>query len=116
LLTKDIDIAIFSAGSKVSEIYAPLLANKGIYVIDNSSQWRMYKNIPLVVPEINPETISENTKIIANPNCSTIQMVLALYGLHKEYRLKEIVVATYQSVTGSGMKGILQLESEKKVN
>lgn len=114
LLTKDIDIAIFSAGSRVSEIYAPLLADKGIYVIDNSSQWRMYKNIPLVVPEINPETITKNTKIIANPNCSTIQMVLALSRLHKEYKLKEIVVATYQSVTGSGMKGILQLASEKK--
>lgn len=114
LLTKDIDIAIFSAGSKVSEIYAPQLADKGVYVIDNSSQWRMYENIPLVVPEINSETITKDTKIIANPNCSTIQMVLALSRLHIEYKLKDIVVSTYQSVTGSGMKGILQLELERK--
>lgn len=114
ILTKDIDIAIFSAGSKVSEKYAPLLADKGVFVIDNSSQWRMNENVPLVVPEINPETISKDTKIIANPNCSTIQMVLALCRLHEEFKLQEIVVSTYQSVTGSGMKGILQLDSERK--
>ncbi|HHW59536.1 MAG: aspartate-semialdehyde dehydrogenase [Bacteroidales bacterium] len=114
LLNKDIDIAILSAGSKISEIYAPILAKKGTFVIDNSSQWRMHESVPLVVPEVNSNTISENTKIIANPNCSTIQMVLALSRLHWEYKLKQIVVATYQSVTGSGMKGVLQLESERK--
>jgi len=108
------NIAIFSAGSETSKKYAPLFANKGTYVIDNSSCWRMYPDVPLVVPEINAHTINEHTKIIANPNCSTIQMVLALAPIHKNYNIKRIVVSTYQSVTGTGMKAFQQLMSERK--
>jgi aspartate-semialdehyde dehydrogenase len=114
LLNKKIDIAIFSAGSEVSKYYAPLFSEKNVYVIDNSSQWRLYDNVPLVVPEINANTITKETKIIANPNCSTIQMVLVLNPLHKEYGIKRIVVSTYQSVTGTGMKAVKQLLSERK--
>jgi aspartate-semialdehyde dehydrogenase len=106
-------IAIFSAGSEVSKKYAPLFAEKGTYVIDNSSQWRLYEHIPLVVPEINAETITNKTKIISNPNCSTIQMVLVLAPLHNAYKIKRIVVSTYQSVTGTGMKAVKQLMDER---
>ena len=107
------DIAIFSAGASASKQYAPLFAAKGTYVIDNSSAWRMFPEIPLVVPEINADTITKDTHIIANPNCSTIQMVLALNPLHKAFDIKRLVIATYQSVSGSGLKGINQLDCEE---
>lgn len=107
------DIAIFSAGASASKQYAPLFAEKGTYVIDNSSAWRMFPEIPLVVPEINADTITKDTHIIANPNCSTIEMVLALAPLHKAYDIKRLVIATYQSVSGSGLKGINQLNREE---
>ena len=107
------DIAIFSAGAGASKQYAPLFAAKGTYVIDNSSAWRMYPEIPLVVPEINADTITKDTHIIANPNCSTIEMVLALAPLHKAFDIKRLVIATYQSVSGSGIKGIAQLDREE---
>ena len=107
------DIAIFSAGASASKQYAPLFAAKGTYVIDNSSAWRMYPEIPLVVPEINADVITKDTHIIANPNCSTIQMVLALDPLHKAFDIKRLVIATYQSVSGSGIKGINQLDREE---
>ena len=104
---------IFSAGGKLSKLYAPKFADKGGIVIDNSSAWRMDKEIPLVVPEINFNAI-QNSKIIANPNCSTIQMVLALAPLHWKYKIKRIVVSTYQSVTGTGVKAVEQLKREEK--
>lgn len=107
-------IAIFSAGGETSKKYAPLFAQKGTFVVDNSSYWRMYPEIPLVVPEINAHTINQQTKIIANPNCSTIQMVMALAPLHKIFKIKRLVVSTYQSVTGSGMKAVKQLMAERK--
>jgi len=113
-LRSKVHIAIFSAGSDVSKQYAPLFAQKGTFVVDNSSYWRLYANVPLVVPEINADTISSETKIIANPNCSTIQMVMALAPLHKKYKIKRLVISTYQSVTGSGMKAVQQLMSERK--
>ncbi len=107
------DIAIFSAGASASKQYAPLFAAKGTYVVDNSSAWRMYPEIPLVVPEINADTITKDTHIIANPNCSTIQMVMALAPIHKAYGIKRLVISTYQSVTGSGVKGAYQLSREE---
>ena len=107
------DIAIFSAGASASKQYAPLFAEKGCYVIDNSSAWRMFPEIPLVVPEINADTITKDTHIIANPNCSTIEMVLALAPLHKAFDIKRLVISTYQSVSGSGLKGIAQLDREE---
>ncbi|MGQ9846028.1 MAG: aspartate-semialdehyde dehydrogenase [Bacteroidales bacterium] len=107
-------IAIFSAGSETSKKYAPLFAQKGTFVVDNSSQWRMYPEIPLVVPEINAHTINQQTKIIANPNCSTIQMVMVLAPLHKKFKIKRLVISTYQSVTGTGMKAVKQLMAERK--
>ena len=107
------DIAIFSAGASASKQYAPLFAAKGTYVIDNSSAWRMFPEIPLVVPEINADTITKDTHIIANPNCSTIEMVLALAPLHKAFDIKRLVISTYQSVSGSGIKGINQLDREE---
>jgi aspartate-semialdehyde dehydrogenase len=107
------DIAIFSAGSEVSKKYACEFAQYG-FVIDNSSAWRMDSAIPLVVPEINSSDISLNTKIIANPNCSTIQMVLALWPLQRNYGIERVVVSTYQSVTGSGVKGLKQLLNERE--
>ena len=107
------DIAIFSAGAAASRQYAPHFAEKGTYVIDNSSAWRMDDNVPLVVPEINADTITRETHIIANPNCSTIQMVMALAPLHKTFDIKRLVIATYQSVSGSGLKGINQLNKEE---
>ncbi len=110
------DIAIFSAGASASKHYAPLFAAKGTYVIDNSSAWRMFSEVPLVVPEINADTITKDTHIIANPNCSTIEMVLALAPLHKAFDIKRLVIATYQSVSGSGLKGINQLDREEVEN
>jgi aspartate-semialdehyde dehydrogenase len=113
-INSNCDYAIFSAGSSVSKQYAPLFAEKGTTVIDNSSCWRMNKECPLVVPEINIDAIKKENKIIANPNCSTIQMVLALYPLHKAFHIKRIVVSTYQSVTGTGVKAVRQLEAEER--
>lgn len=107
------DIAIFSAGSGPSLQYAPLFAKNGTVVVDNSSAWRSDPNIPLVVPEINGDVIASSDKIIANPNCSTIQMVMALAPLHKRYKIKRIVVSTYQSITGTGMKAVNQLMKER---
>jgi aspartate-semialdehyde dehydrogenase len=94
--------------------WAPEFAKVGTTVIDNSSAWRMHENIKLIVPEINASELSKNDKIIANPNCSTIQMVLALAPLHKKYKIKRLVVSTYQSVTGTGVKAVEQLENERK--
>ena len=108
------DIAIFSAGSDASLKYAPLFAEKGTYVIDNSSAWRRKDGIPLVVPEINADDINVDTHIIANPNCSTIGLVMALAPMHRRYGIKRIVVSTYQSVSGSGLKGLNQLHCEQR--
>ena len=105
--------AIFSAGATASRQYAPLFAEAGTTVIDNSSAWRMDDKVPLVVPEINMDAVADGCRLIANPNCSTIQMVLALSRLHQTYRLRRIVVSTYQSVSGSGQRGISQLEAEE---
>lgn len=107
------EIAIFSAGSGPSLHYAPLFAQKGTYVIDNSSAWRSDSAIPLVVPEINGDCIRAENHIIANPNCSTIAMVMALAPLHKAYGIKRVVVSTYQSITGTGMKAVNQLAKER---
>ena len=107
-------VAIFSAGGSTSLEWAPKFAEAGITVIDNSSAWRMDPTKPLVVPEINADILTPNDKIIANPNCSTIQMVVALNPLHKKYTIKRIVVSTYQSVTGTGVKAVEQLMGERK--
>ena len=107
------NIVIFSAGAETARKWAPLFAERNIFVIDNSSAWRMEKDVPLVVPEINAGNISKSTHIIANPNCSTIQMVLALYPLHIKYGIKRVVVSTYQSVTGTGAAAVQQLENER---
>jgi aspartate-semialdehyde dehydrogenase len=107
------EVAIFSAGSAVSLEFAPLFSKQGTFVIDNSSAWRMKDDVPLVVPEINAFTIHANTRIIANPNCSTIQMVLSLSRLHQAFRIKRIVVSTYQSVAGTGQKAVTQLMNER---
>lgn len=112
-ITQAPEFAIFSAGSGPSLQYAPLFAQKGTVVIDNSSAWRSDPDIPLVVPEINGDVIRPTDHIIANPNCSTIQMVMALAPLHKRYRIKRIVVSTYQSITGTGMKAVNQLTKER---
>ena len=107
-------IAIFSAGAAASREWAPRYAAAGITVIDNSSAWRMDPEIPLIVPEINASILTGNHKIIANPNCSTIQLVLVLAPLHEKYHIKRIVVSTYQSVTGTGAKAVKQMENERK--
>jgi aspartate-semialdehyde dehydrogenase len=107
-------VAIFSAGGSTSLEWAPKFAEAGITVIDNSSAWRMDPSKKLVVPEINPDVLTAEDKIIANPNCSTIQMVVALNPLHKKYKIKRIVVSTYQSVTGTGKKAVDQLFNERK--
>ncbi len=106
-------LALFSAGGAVSGELAPQFAAAGCYVVDNSSFWRMDPSVPLVVPEINADVLTRKDRIIANPNCSTIQMVLALAPLHKAYGIRRIVVSTYQSVTGAGQRGIEQLEAER---
>ncbi|ABY93455.1 MAG: aspartate-semialdehyde dehydrogenase [Thermoanaerobacter sp.] len=107
---RDIQIALFSAGATISKQFAPIAASHGIVVIDNSSAWRMDENVPLVVPEVNPQDISWHKGIIANPNCSTIQMVVPLKPLHDKYKIKRIVVSTYQAVSGAGKKGVDDLE------
>ncbi len=106
------DIALFSAGGNTSKEFAPKFAEVGTIVIDNSSAWRMEPNIPLIVPEINADILTKNDKIIANPNCSTIQMVIVLNPLHQKYGIKRVVVSTYQSVTGTGKAAVDQLNAE----
>ena len=113
LLKKEVDMALFSAGGKVSEIWAPKLAAKGCKVIDNSSFWRMNGNYKLIVPEINGNELVNEDMIIANPNCSTIQLVMTLAPLHKKYSVKRVVVSTYQSISGTGKKAVEQLENEE---
>ena len=106
------DFAIFSAGAEVAKKFAPIAVNKGTIVIDNSSFYRMNKDVPLVVPEVNPQKIFENNGIIANPNCSTIQAVLPIKALNDKYSIKRIVFSTYQAVSGAGKKGIDDLKSQ----
>ncbi|GAB4496833.1 MAG: aspartate-semialdehyde dehydrogenase [Saprospiraceae bacterium] len=108
------DVAIFSAGGNVSKEWAPRFAERGTVVIDNSSAWRMDPEKKLVVPEVNAGVLTKKDKIIANPNCSTIQMVVALKPLHDKYKIRRIVVSTYQSVTGTGVKAVNQLMNERK--
>ncbi|MFH1663157.1 MAG: aspartate-semialdehyde dehydrogenase [Chloroflexota bacterium] len=115
---KDVDIALFSAGGEVSRYFSPIAAQSGAVVIDNSSAFRMDPKVPLVVPEINSEDIKKHKGIIANPNCSTIQMVVALYPLHKVNPIKRIVVTTFQSVSGTGTAAVdeLTLQSKQMLN
>jgi aspartate-semialdehyde dehydrogenase len=107
-----VEIALFSAGSDLSREIAPVAANSGAIVIDNSKTWRMDPEVPLVVPEVNSQDLLNQKGIIANPNCSTIQMVLALAPLHREYKIRRVVVSTYQAVSGSGKDAVKQLEDE----
>lgn len=107
-------VAIFSAGASTSRDWAPKFAENGTVVIDNSSCWRMFPEIPLVVPEVNADILTPNHKIIANPNCSTIQLVVAINPLHKHYKIKRLVVSTYQSVTGTGVKAVKQMHDERE--
>ena len=107
------DIALFSAGSYVSLEWAPVYAKRNTIVIDNSSAWRMNEEVPLVIPEINASAIRREHRIIANPNCSTIQLLMVIAPLHRVYGIKRLVISTYQSVTGTGMKAVKQLEDEK---
>jgi aspartate-semialdehyde dehydrogenase len=107
-------VALFSAGGSTSLEWAPRFAEAGITVIDNSSAWRMDPSKKLVVPEVNADALTESDKIIANPNCSTIQMVVALNPLHKKYKINRVVVSTYQSVTGTGVKAVTQLMNERQ--
>jgi aspartate-semialdehyde dehydrogenase len=109
---KDMDIALFSAGASVSREFAPSTVKSNCVVIDNSSAYRMETDVPLVVPEVNPDAIGEDPRIIANPNCSTIQMVVALKPIHDKFKIKRVVVSTYQSVSGSGQKAIDELKSQ----
>ena len=113
---KGVDVALFSAGGGISEKFAPLAAKDGCVAIDNSSAWRMDPEVPLVVPEINPHAIAQykNKGIIANPNCSTIQMVVALHPLHQKYGVRRVVVSTYQSVSGTGKKAIDELDHQTR--
>ncbi len=117
-LTKDsfngIEIALFSAGSLISKQFAPIAAKAGTFVVDNSSAWRMDAEIPLVVPEVNPQTLAKDKKIIANPNCSTIQMVVALKPLHDFAKIKRVIVATYQSVSGAGGRAMEELHRQSE--
>lgn len=109
---KDVDIALFSAGEEASRELAPIAVSEGCKVIDNSGAWRMDNNVPLVVPEINPETLLSNKGIIANPNCTTIQMLVAVKPIHELYTIKRIIISTYQAVSGSGQKAIEELENQ----
>lgn len=108
---RDIHIALFSAGGSVSEKFAKIASSKGVVVIDNSSFWRMNKEVPLVVPEVNPEDVKKHNGIIANPNCSTIQAVVPLKTLYNKHRIKRIIYSTYQAVSGSGVSGVSDLEN-----
>ncbi|HAK37766.1 MAG TPA: aspartate-semialdehyde dehydrogenase [Nitrospina sp.] len=111
---KGIDIALFSAGGAISKQLAPIAVESGCVVIDNSSAWRMDKDVPLIVPEVNPSALGDEWGIIANPNCSTIQMVVALKPIHDKYRIRRVVVSTYQSVSGSGQKAMEELEQQSR--
>ncbi|WP_457600125.1 aspartate-semialdehyde dehydrogenase [Hydrogenivirga sp.] len=113
---RGIDIALFSAGGSISKEFAPRFAEDGVVVVDNSSAWRMDPDVPLIVPEVNPEDVRmfERKRIIANPNCSTIQMVVALKPIYDEAGIKRVVVATYQSVSGAGAKAIRELEDQTR--
>lgn len=111
---KGVDIALFSAGSEVSRVFAPIAARDGCVVIDNSSRWRLDGRTPLVVPEVNPEDLANHQGIIANPNCSTIQMVVALKPIMDEAGLKRVIVATYQAVSGTGQKAVDELAEQTK--
>lgn len=113
-IARKADVALFSAGGGTSLEWAPKFAAAGITVIDNSSAWRMDKSIPLIVPEINAGILSKTDKIIANPNCSTIQMVLALSGLHAKYSIKRLIISTYQSITGTGKAAVDQMFQERE--
>ena len=113
-LSKNPSIAIFAAGGDFSKKWANQFAEKGTTVIDNSSAWRMKENIPLIVPEINGFSLASHHKIISNPNCSTIQMVLALKEIHDRLKIKRLVVSTYQSVTGTGVAAVKQMMNERK--
>ncbi len=108
------NLAIFSAGSAISFEAAPRFAEVGTTVIDNSSAWRMQDGIPLIIPEVNGEVLTQEDKIIANPNCSTIQMLVALAPIHRKYGIERLIVSTYQSVTGTGIKAVRQMEAERK--
>lgn len=110
------DIAIFSAGGSLSLEWAPKFAEIGTYVIDNSSAWRMDPTKKLIVPEVNGNLLTKSDKIIPNPNCSTIQLVLVLKPLHDKYRVKRVLISTYQSITGTGVKAVQQMESERSNN
>lgn len=110
------DIALFSAGGSVSLEWAPMFADAGATVIDNSSAWRMNQQIKLIVPEINGHLLTPDDKIIANPNCSTIQLVMVVGPLHKKYKVRRMIVSTYQSVTGTGQKAVTQFENERAGN
>lgn len=112
-IDKKPDIAIFSAGGQTSSEWAPRFAEAGVTVVDNSSAWRMDPTKKLVIPEINASELTKEDKIIANPNCSTIQMLVAIAPLHKKYKINRMVVSTYQSVTGTGVKAVRQLEGER---
>lgn len=114
ILDKKIDLAFFSAGSEVSKKWAPILADMGCKVIDNSSYWRMCSKHKLVVPEINSGVLSKQDKIIANPNCSTIQLLMVLSPIHKKYNIQRVIISTYQSVSGTGQNAVKQLENEEK--
>jgi aspartate-semialdehyde dehydrogenase len=111
---KGMEIALFSAGASISKEYAPIAAREGVFVIDNSSAWRMDKDVPLVVPEVNPHHLKKEKKIIANPNCSTIQMVVVLKPIHDAARIKRVVVSTYQAVSGAGHKAMVELAEQVK--
>jgi aspartate-semialdehyde dehydrogenase len=110
-----IQLAMFSAGASIAKEYAPIFAEKGIYVVDNSSAFRMEEEVPLVVPEVNDYVLTKDKKIIANPNCSTIQMVVVLNPIHKFSRIKRILVSTYQSVSGAGGKAMIELQKETQM-
>ena len=114
----DVDIALFSAGAEISRKFAPAAVKSNCVVIDNSSAYRMNSDVPLIVPEVNPGALKENSGIIANPNCSTIQMVVALKPIHDKFKIKRVVVSTYQSVSGSGQKAIdeLKIQSQEQLN
>tara|TARA_B100000963_G_C22617903_1_gene668313 strand:+ start:273 stop:1262 length:990 start_codon:yes stop_codon:yes gene_type:complete len=115
-LENKIDIAIFSAGKELSLKWAPIFVKKGAYVIDNSSAWRMDETKKLIVPEINGHILDKEDKIIPNPNCSTIQMVMAIHNIHRKYNILRIIISTYQSISGTGRKAIAQLQSERNSN
>ena len=111
-LEKELDVAIFSAGKEVSLKWAPIFSKKGVTVIDNSSAWRMDTTKKLIIPEINGDELNHNDKIIANPNCSTIQMLVAIAPIHKKYGITRVIISTYQSITGTGRKALNQLNNE----